>query len=1169
MGKILNGNTSFPKIPKPEPIFPGGMNSTTCTKALFGEVHMEALSRVIEEKARPLAVEGLTGSSQGYFLARFWSTFRSPLLVLSPDTQHAENLIGDLRYFLKHFRLKVNPRIFPGWELLPYEPLSPLSEISGERVDLLYKVAAGHCPIVVMTVETAMQKVLPRSVLEQMTYSFKTGDTADRELLEICLLDNGYERTGLVEARNQYSIRGDILDVFLPSHKYPVRLEFFDDEIESIRHFDVTSQISIEVIDQIDILPVNEICLNSSRLEKGLKTIRQVGEERGTAENKLSALLEKIECLKNFAGIEWMAPYFSEGLSTVFDYLQKNTVVVVQEPEILHEKGEAFAGLIEEEYDRSRHGEEVVPTPESLYLDWPGLQESLRRYSGLTMGALKLAEQENDSALQFSVKSLPPLYNHFDGFAASATAWKKDNLPVTVVAPTKGHVSRINELLLEKELPVAVEVGLINQGFVWPEPGTVFVAEHEIFGRSHKHRTRRRSRSARFNRGFQDLNKGDLLVHVEYGIGKYNKTRELQTGVGGGEFLEILFADDQKLYIPMDGLAAVQKFVGSGDSHPPLSKLGGVTWKRQKKKIQESIRKMAKELVRVYAERQLSQSHVYHSDPVLMQEFSDSFEYVETEDQLKAIEEVLEDLEMEKPMDRLICGDVGYGKTEVAMRAAFKVVLDKKQVAVLAPTTILSQQHLNTFRERFRSWPITVEMVSRFRTAAEQKETIRKVKEGKVDIVIGTHRLLSKDVTFANLGLVVIDEEQRFGVKHKEQLKKLRASVDIMTLTATPIPRTLHFSLMGVRDLSVIETPPSDRLAVKTYIRKFETRVIRDAILRELDRNGQVFFVHNQIQGIHTIAKLIQEAVPQARIGIAHGQLQEQMLERTMKQFLDGELDILLSTSIIESGLDIPNANTIIINRADRFGLAQLYQLRGRVGRYKHQAYAYFLIPGEMTISTDARKRLSAIEEMSELGAGFQLATRDLEIRGTGNMLGKSQSGHIATIGFDLYCQMMEETVRELKGEKVESKIDTELDLQIRGYIPKEYIPELNQRLEFYRRLQLIIHSESLEEIRKEMKDRCGALPEPTEKLFVLIELKLLCQELRISRIRLNKNEVAIQIEKDTPVEPGQLAEILGTRLKMAGEFQLILKINTAGWRENAQQVMECLKSMQSATGVS
>ncbi|MFQ5445102.1 MAG: transcription-repair coupling factor, partial [Nitrospinales bacterium] len=533
-----------------------------------------------------------------------------------------------------------------------------------------------------------------------------------------------------------------------------------------------------------------------------------------------------------------------------------------------------------------------------------------------------------------------------------------------------------------------------------------------------------------------------------------------------------------------------------------------VSWKRQKKKVKEALHEMAEELLKLYAAREISKGVAYSAHPVLMQEFADSFEYVETEDQFKAIEEVYENLENEKPMDRLICGDVGFGKTEVAMRAAFKVVLDKKQVAILVPTTILAQQHLNTFQERFRHYPVNIDMVSRFRSPKEQKKTLEKLKQGQVDIVIGTHRLLSQDVKFADLGLIIIDEEQRFGVKHKEKLKKLRATVDILTLTATPIPRTLHFSLMGVRDLSVIETPPCDRLAIKTYVRKFDETVIREAILRELDRGGQIYFVHNKVKSIHSMAQLIQNILPQVRIGIAHGQMPEKSLENVMKKFIDHEIDLLMCTSIIESGLDIPAANTIIINRADQFGLAQLYQLRGRVGRYKHQAFAYLMVPGMMAITPEARKRIAAIEELSELGAGFQLAARDMEIRGTGNLLGHNQSGHINAIGFDLYCKLIEDTVKEIKGEKVETRIEPEIDLQTKGYIPKDYIPDLNQRLEIYRRLHLMSDMESMKAIEDEMVDRFGRPPEPVEKLLLLLEIKILCQKLHISKARIQKDEV-------------------------------------------------------------
>jgi len=660
----------------------------------------------------------------------------------------------------------------------------------------------------------------------------------------------------------------------------------------------------------------------------------------------------------------------------------------------------------------------------------------------------------------------------------------------------------------------------------------------------------------------KDLKKGDYLVHVDYGIGLYLGTKEIKTGMGGGEFLNIQYADDEKLYLPMEGLGFVQKYVGGSDAPPPLSKMGGVAWKRQKKKVKESIEAMAGDLLKLYASREVAKGQAFSANTLLVREFADSFEYEETEDQLKAIEEVENDLESDKPTDRLICGDVGYGKTEVAMRAAFKVVLDKKQVAVLVPTTILAQQHLQTFQERFREYPVSIDMVNRFRTPREQKATLEKLRRGEVDIIIGTHRLLSKDVEFASLGLIVVDEEQRFGVKHKEKLKKLRNSVDILTLTATPIPRTLHFSLMGVRDLSVIETPPLDRLAVKTFIRKFDEEVIRDAILREVDRGGQVFFVHNKIHSIHSIAELIQRLVPGVVIDIAHGQLPEHQLEKVMKRFLDKEVDVLLSTSIVESGLDIPSANTIIINRADQFGLAQLYQLRGRVGRYKHQAYAYLLIPGAGILSNEARKRLEAMEELSELGAGFQMAARDMEIRGVGNMLGSNQSGHIASVGFDLYCKLVEDMAKDIRGEKVEARVDTEINLMIKGFIPNEYIPDLNQRLDFYRRIQIAGDRNECMELSREMSDRFGPRPEPVEKLLALLEIRVLCQRLHISNAQMKNGEVFLTLLPSTPLSPEDLTAILDERLKVLSEFQIGILLERKGWQADMKKVSDYLQKL-------
>ena len=1122
---------------------------------------LEPLFAYIQAGKKPVNLRGLTPSAKAFLLVQIWRTLYRPLVVLVPDTHAGENLLSDLRYFFRHHHLKQMPRLFPDWGLLPYEPLSPLRETSGERLDILNSLSTGHCPLLVLPVQAASHRVIPKQVLTDLTYRITVGDNLDRDLLELCLVDNGYERSHIIEERGQFSGRGDILDLFLPSHPQPVRIEFFGDEVESIRHFNITSQISFEEVRAVDVLPVREICLTQAQVERGIERMLEWAGEHQFNRSSLNESIEKLKCLKSFSGMEWLAPFFHDTHESIFNYIPADTLMVLDEEDLVYEAAQSQCGLALEEYDRCLLRGEVAAPPDRLFLEFDEFQERVQPRADFVFNSISLKDDPED-VLDFETSSLPSLYGHFDGFAAEARNWLDQEMRVTVVAPTKGHVSRFNELLCDKELNVPVEKGYLSNGFRWPGMKTVFVSEHEIFGRSHKHRKRHKTKSSSFQRGFQDLHPGDLLVHVDYGIGRYVRTKELKTGVGSGEFMEILYANDEKLYIPMDGLAAIQKYVGSGDDSPPLSKMGGISWKRQKKKIKESIRKMAEELVKIYAVRQIAEAQPYESDPVMIQEFSDSFEYVETEDQLNAIEEVLEDLGKEKPMDRLICGDVGYGKTEVAMRAAFKVVLDKKQVVVLVPTTILAQQHLHTFRERFKDWPVQVDMVSRFRSLREQKETLKKLKDGKVDIIIGTHRLLSKDVKFSDLGLLIIDEEQRFGVKHKEQMKKLRSSVDILTLTATPIPRTLHFSLMGLRDLSVIETPPSDRLAVKTYLRKFDESVIQESIQRELDRGGQIYFVHNKIQSIHSIAALIKKIVPHVRIGIAHGQLQEKMLETVMVQFLEKEIDLLLCTSIIESGLDIPSANTIIVNRADQFGLAQLYQLRGRVGRFNQQAYAVLLVPGAMAITPDARKRLVAIEEMSDLGAGFQLAARDMEIRGTGNMLGKDQSGHISAIGFDLYCKMMEETIREIRGEKVDSPIDPEIDIQIKGYIPKDYIPDLNQRLEVYRRLQLITDAEEQVSIANELKDRYGPPPEPVEKLLGLIELKLQCQKVHISKARLLHHEIFLDIESTTPLDQRALVELLDGNTRMASEFQIALKFGNLGWKETLRQLGEFLEKL-------
>lgn len=1123
---------------------------------------IKSIAERLKDPSAVVTVEGFSGSSRALFLARLKKNLRRPIVVITADQNTGEALLGDLKYFFHHEKIRHLPQFFPTWEILPYEHLSPMTEVSGERLFVLDQLMHGNCPFLVVPVEAVMQCVVPKSILEKRVFPLKKGDSLEREFLEVCLADNGYARVHMVESRGEFSVRGDIVDLFQSASANPIRVEFFGDQVESLREFDINSQVSVEEVGEIKILPVREVTLTHEEIERGLNNIQAFARENDCDRGQLKEVMDRIENLGGFSGIERLSSFFYSEKENLFDYFSEETLIIVDEVDVVLEKCEQYQQLIETEYENALDNGDIAVPPDDFYLTVENVKSRLASARSLSMNALKLLDGDSLDVAHFDIRPIPLLRGKFDSLAEYAVKWNEEGVQAVIVAPTKGQVRRVHQLLDEYGLEIGVEKGLISSGFQIPGLGKLFVAESEIFGRSHKHRYRRKPKSQSFQRGFKDLRPNDYLVHVDYGIGQYLGTKELKTGVGGGEFLEIMYADDEKLYIPMDGLGYIQKYMGAGENGPILSKMGGVSWKRQKSRAKKAIQEMAADLLKLYATRKVCERTSYSQHSVAMEEFADSFEFEETEDQLKAIEEIEEDLEQGKPMDRLVCGDVGYGKTEVAMRAAFKVVMEKKQVAVLVPTTILAQQHLNTFQERFRNYPVKIEQVSRFRTAKEQKEILANLKTGELDILVGTHRLLSQDVKFADLGLIIVDEEQRFGVKHKERLKKLRAKVDILTLTATPIPRTLHFSLMGVRDLSVIETPPSDRLAVKTFVRKFDEKVIREAILREMDRGGQIFFVHNKIHSILSIKELLLKIVPTVRIGIAHGQLKEHELEAVMKKFMDHEIDLLLCTTIIESGLDIPSANTIILNRADQFGLAQLYQLRGRVGRYKHQAYAYLLIPGTLAITPEARKRITAIEEMNELGAGFQLAARDMEIRGVGDMLGHKQSGHISTIGFDLYCKLIEETVKEIQGEKVDIRIEPEIDLMVKGFIPTDYIEILNQRLEIYRRIQLTNELNDCQSLNSELQDRYGALPEPVEKLMELMEIRVFCQKLHISRARLKGHQALLTIEPETPVTPQAIASLVDKRLKFLSEYQLSVTIDRKGWRQDMKIIKHTLKAL-------
>ncbi len=1107
--------------------------------------------------------EGLPGSSKAFLLAQIKKRHSGPVCIISSAFNSAEILYGDLKYFERVVKSGVAPVFFPSWEILPYENISPLKETEGERLSVLSHCLDQKDLFLVTSLTAYLQAIIPPKDLASQQFPLAKGDCLERELLETCLADNGYNRVSIVEVKGDFSVRGDIVDFYMPSAHAPHRVEFFGDEIEAIRQFDGVTQVSIHEVDNVSLLPVKEICPSEAQVNRAVEQLLAKAQSQKSDDRHVKETIEQITQLRMFSGMERYLPFYYDQKSFLMDYLPENTLLVIDEEDAVLEKMDSFSHLAEEEFALGMERGDTLPLVDDFFMGRDEFFSRQKERKILFLNSLKMNSEPE--TFHFNVSLNPPFRGQFENLVEQAVRWEGEERKIITVAPTKGQAKRLQELQDEYRLSYDVDQGVLSMGFEFPEFATVFIAEHEIFGRGYKAPARRKPKSQSFQRGFKDLKSGDYLVHVDYGIGQYMGTRELTTDFSGGEFLELLFADKERLYVPMEGLGLLQKYVGAGEGTPPLSKLGGVAWKRQTGKIKKALQEMAGDLLKLYAVRELAEGHAYRPNAIPMQEFADSFEYVETEDQLKAIEDIEEDLEKEKPMDRLVCGDVGYGKTEVAMRAAFKVAFEKKQVAVLVPTTLLAQQHFKTFLERFKNVGLNIASLSRFVSAKEQKLVLKGLKNGEVDILIGTHRILSKDVEFADLGLVIIDEEQRFGVKHKEKLKKLRSSADILTLTATPIPRTLHFSLMGVRDLSVIETPPRDRMAIKTYIRKFDEQVIKEAIEREMDRQGQVFFVHNKVHSIHSVAEMIRRIVPKARIGIGHGQMPEKQLENVMRMFIDKEIDILLCTTIVESGLDIPAANTIIINRSDQFGLAQLYQLRGRVGRYRHQAYAYLLIPGAMAISTEARQRITAIQELNELGAGFQLAARDMEIRGVGNMLGHKQSGHISSIGFDMYCKLMDETVKEIHGQEIDTAFEPEVDLMIKGFIPKDYIPDLNQRLEVYRRIQLMGEVRECEDMEKELADRYGPVPSDVKKLLGVIAVKAVCRKIKISKIELKGPKAILHFLDDVQIDIGKLTENLDSRLSFISEFKMGVGLDRITWQDDLETVQRCLQQL---TGV-
>ncbi len=1138
-----------------------------------------------------ITIPGLKGSSPALFVAELVRAGLDTPLVITANQEAAEEFCRELAFFSAG---DLHAALFPAWDIVPFSASSPHPDVTGARLDTLFRLQNGLSRITVMPVAAAIQRVLPRKTLNDSSCYLLAGEEFDRDDLLARLVRMGYANVPLVEDRGTFAVRGGILDIFPPNLPTPVRIEFFGDTAETMRAFDPLTQRSLQPIEELVLLPSRELLLSDEVLADISPRLKQLCDELDIPANRRRTILEDLHNAVYFQGIDFLQPLLHPALETIFDYTSGSPLILLDSEAIsyacLSFCEEIEVGVVKAAtagFAHSPQGElflanselEAIITVRSV-IELPGLALEA---SGRTTTIAIPCEENSDLRVSVSKESshaLAPL-------AGKLREWLDGGQRVAIVCHQLPQAERLKDLLTpynllcfiseagfqEALLPsggrlgggIQILTGDISRGFRLPFSQLVLIAEEELFGKRVRRRGVSEVRKKQLLASLAELKPGDYMVHIDHGIGLYRGLQHISVGSVGGDFLLLEYAGSDKLFLPVDRLGLVQRYVGPEGSNPSLDKLGGVSWEKSKGKARKNIEELAGELLEIYARRQLSEGFSFSPPDEMYREFEASFAWEETPDQLSAIQDVLADMQHSKPMDRLVCGDVGYGKTEVALRGAFKSALDGKQVGILVPTTILAQQHYETFRERLKDYPVTVEVLSRFRTAKEQKETLERLKKGNVDIIIGTHRLLQKDVAFKDLGLLIIDEEQRFGVKDKERLKSFRAVVDVMTLTATPIPRTLYMSMMGIRDLSIIDTPPVDRLAVKTIVSRFSEELIREAVLRELRRGGQVFFVHNRVQTIGKRAELLAQLVPEAKIAVGHGQMGEHELEKVMLGFMHGETNLLLCTTIIESGLDIPNANTLIVDHADKFGLSQLYQLRGRVGRSTQRGYAYLLIPGEAAISSDARERLRVLQEISELGAGFRIATHDMEIRGAGDMLGNRQSGTVTEIGFELYNQMLEETIARMRGEENIERVEPEINLKVPAFIPEAYVKDAGQRLVIYKKLTQAENEEDVLDVQNEVLDRFGKYPLATSYLFEIMKLRVMLKKLIVRQIDFDGKAVIISFHPRTPAQPDTIIGMMRgepKKYQFTPDFKLVCTLKDTSFEGIIEMSKAVLKRL-------
>ena len=1073
-----------------------------------------------------VGLSGLQDVAKALVAAHITHELRRPAFFLTENNRRAEELAETLRFFLQIFPgASGGIAVLPAFDSLPWDAQPPHADILERRATTLYRLANGEVSLVIAPMASALWRYQDPYVYLTLAQVLAKDSEVSHDALIQHLGSTGYARTEMVDLPGQFAVRGGIIDVFSPEAPRPVRLELLGDQVESVREFDPRTQRSIAPVNKTTILPLAEWSVPAP----GSKEAEEWEPGR------------------------WLGGAREAGGSALFELAESSLkpVVFLDEPQALREAGKKLREAATENYERHGHAN----SPEVSHYFWTGAEweRALTKPSRVELEQLNF---ELDGGRRFELSSRPS--TRFHGDVVACVGDVKSQLAaggtVYLTAASLGELERYADICREYEVPYvlgeteeaaagftaenATETAALvlvrapfAQGVAFPEAKVTLYGNGDLFDVAPAvERPSRKIRTSGFFADFAELKPGDYVVHVDHGIGQFEGLRLIESEGHRGEFMLLRYAEDARLYVPLERMDLVQSYRAVEGAHPTLDKLGGTAWATRKTRVRKSLEDMADQLLALYAERKTAQGFAFSPDGAFQREFEDAFEFEETPDQRTAIADIKSDLEKSTPMDRLLCGDVGYGKTEVAMRAAFKAVADGKQVAVLTPTTVLSFQHFETFKKRFAAFPARIEMLSRFRNATEQKAILAELEAGKVDVVIGTHRLLSKDVKFQDLGLLVVDEEQRFGVAHKERLKEMRKNVHALALSATPIPRTLHMSLVGLRDMSLIETPPRDRLAIQTSVAPFSEAVIQRAIENELARDGQVYFIHNRVESIYSLATLVTKLVPKARVVVAHGQMGEKELESVMLKFIRDEADVLVATTIVENGLDIPRANTILINRADRLGLAELYQLRGRVGRSHHRAYAYLLVPPERILSEVARKRLAAMKEFSELGAGFRIAALDLELRGAGNLLGRQQHGHIEAIGFDLYVQMLEGAVAKLKGEEAAPDLRTTLNLGLDVRIPEEYIPSENLRLRTYKRISSIATEAEKQDVHKELEDRFGALPKSVENLLEYAVLKSMSEKLRIASVERQGTRVALRFHPETQLDPAAVVKVVRSR---------------------------------------